>query len=143
MTTPTPVPASETYSIELLPRDKFRTIVAIAIVLLTIGGWIYVVMSPVNRSALSAQTRLWWIEQITTFVLAVVCIGIALRKRSFLTLAFWLTIYSLIFKVMRWYFDFRAGEFLIPIALLLYALFIWRLQLARRSVAAEGQIVAV
>lgn len=143
MTTPTPLSASETYSTELLPRDKFRTLIAVAIVLLTIGGWIYVVMSPINRSALSSQTRLWWIEQITTFVLAVVCIGIALRKRSFLTLAFWLTIYSLIFKVMRWYFDFRAGEYLIPIALVLYALFIWRLQLARRTVAAEGQIVAV
>jgi DMSO reductase anchor subunit len=143
MTTPTPLPASETYSTELLPRDKFRTLIAVAIVLLTIGGWIYVVMSPTNRSALSAQTRLWWIEQITTFVLAVVCIAIALRKRSFLTLAFWLTIYSLIFKVMRWYFDFRAGEFLIPLALILYALFIWRLQLARRGVAGEGQVVAV
>jgi hypothetical protein len=143
MTTPTPLPASETYSTELLPRDKFRTLIAIAIVLLTIGGWIYVVMSPVNRAALSAQTRLWWIEQITTFVLAVVCIAIVLRKRSFLGLAFWLTIYSLIFKVMRWYFEFRAGEYLVPIALILYALFIWRLHLARRTVAAEGQIVAV
>lgn len=143
MTTPTPLSASETYSTELLPRDKFRTLIAIAIVLLTIGGWIYVVMSPINRSALGGQTRLWWIEQITTFVLAIVCIAIALRKRSFLTLAFWLTIYSLIFKVMRWYFDFRAGEFLIPIALVLYALFIWRLQLARRTVAGEGQVVAV
>lgn len=143
MTTPTPLPASETYSTELLPRDKFRTLIAVAIVLLTIGGWIYVVMSPINRSALSSQTRLWWIEQITTFVLAVVCIAIALRKRSFLTLAFWLTIYSLIFKVMRWYFDFRAGEYLIPIALVLYALFIWRLQLARRSVTADGQVLAV
>jgi DMSO reductase anchor subunit len=143
MTTPTPLPASETYSAELLPRDKFRTLIAVAIVLLTIGGWIYVVMSPTDRSALSAQTRLWWIEQITTFVLAVVCIAIALRKRSFLTLAFWLTIYSLIFKVMRWYFEFRAGEYLVPIALILYALFIWRLHLARRGVAGEGQVVAV
>ncbi|MGI8402615.1 MAG: hypothetical protein ACR2NS_13595 [Gemmatimonadaceae bacterium] len=143
MTTPTPISVSETYSTELLPRDKLRTLVAVAIVLLTIGGWIYVVMSPINRSALSSQTRLWWIEQITTFVLAVVCIAIALRKRSILGLAFWLTIYSLIFKVMRWYFDFRAGEYLIPIALILYALFIWRLHLARRGVGAEGQIVAV
>jgi hypothetical protein len=143
MTTPTPLPASETYSTELLPRDKFRTLIAVAIVLLTIGGWIYVVMSPINRSALPGQTRLWWIEQITTFVLAVVCIAIALRKRSFLTLAFWLTIYSLIFKVMRWYFEFRAGEYLVPIALILYALFIWRLHLARSGVTADGQVVAV
>ena len=143
MTTPTPLPASETYSTELLPRDTFRTLVAIAIVLLTIGGWIYVLMIPVDRFALSSQTRLWWIEQITTFVLAVVCIAIALRRRAFLTLAFWLTIYSLIFKVMRWYFDFRAGEYLIPLALVLYALFIWRLQLARRGVSADGQVVAV
>ena len=143
MTTPTPLPASETYSTELLPRDTFRTLVAIAIVLLTIGGWIYVMMIPVDRWALSAQTRLWWIEQITGFVLALVCIAIALRKRAFLTLAFWLTIYSMIFDIVRWYFEFKEGQPTIPIALLLYALFIWRLQLARRTVAAEGQIVAV
>jgi hypothetical protein len=143
MTTPTPLPASETYSTELLPRDTFRTVIAIAIVLLTIGGWIYVMMIPVDRWALSAQTRLWWIEQITGFVLALVCIAIALRKRSFLTLAFWLTIYSMIFDIVRWYFEFKEGQPTIPIALLLYALFIWRLQLARRTVAAEGQIVAV
>lgn len=143
MTTPTPLPASETYSTELLPRDTFRTVVAIAIVLLTIGGWIYVMMIPVDRWALSAQTRLWWIEQITGFVLALVCIAIALRKRAFLTLAFWLTIYSMIFDIVRWYFEFKEGQPTIPIALLLYALFIWRLQLARRTVAAEGQIVAV
>lgn len=143
MTTPTPLPASETYSTELLPRDTFRTVVAIAIVLLTIGGWIYVMMIPVDRWALSAQTRLWWIEQITGFVLALVCIAIALRKRAFLTLAFWLTIYSMIFDIVRWYFEFKEGQPTIPIALVLYALFIWRLQLARRTVAAEGQIVAV
>jgi hypothetical protein len=143
MTTPTPLPASETYSTELLPRDTFRTVIAIAIVLLTIGGWIYVMMIPVDRWALSAQTRLWWIEQITGFVLALVCIAIALRKRSFLTLAFWLTIYSMIFDIVRWYFEFKEGQPTIPIALVLYALFIWRLQLARRTVAAERQIVAV
>ncbi len=143
MTTPTPLPASETYSTELLPRDTFRTVVAIAIVLLTIGGWIYVMMIPVDRWALSAQTRLWWIEQITGFVLALVCIAIALRKRAFLTLAFWLTIYSMIFDIVRWYFEFKEGQPTIPIALVLYALFIWRLQLARRTVAAEGQVVAV
>jgi hypothetical protein len=143
MTTPTPLPASETYSTELLPRDTFRTLVAIGIVLLTIGGWIYVLMIPVDRFALSSQTRLWWIEQITGFVLAIVCIAIALRKRSFLTLAFWLTIYSMIFDIVRWYFEFKEGQPTIPIALLLYALFIWRLQLARRTVAAERQIAAV
>jgi hypothetical protein len=143
MTTPTPLPASETYSTELLPRDTFRTVIAIAIVLLTIGGWIYVMMIPVDRWALSSQTKLWWIEQITGFVLAIVCIAIALRKRSFLTLAFWLTIYSMIFDIVRWYFEFKEGQPTIPIALVLYALFIWRLQLARRTVAAEGQVVAV
>ncbi len=143
MTTPTPLPASETYSTELLPRDTFRTLVAIGIVLLTIGGWIYVLMIPVDRFALSSQTRLWWIEQITGFVLAIVCIAIALRKRSFLTLAFWLTIYSMIVDIVRWYFEFKEGQPTIPIALLLYALFIWRLQLARRTVAAERQIAAV
>jgi hypothetical protein len=143
MTTPTPLPASETYSTELLPRDTFRTLVAVAIVLLTIGGWICVLMIPVDRFALSAQTRLWWIEQITGFVLAIVSIAIAFRKRSFLTLAFWLTIYSMIFDIIRWYFEFKEGQPTIPIALVLYALFIWRLHLARRTVAAEGQIVAV
>jgi hypothetical protein len=100
-------------------------------------------MIPVDRFALSAQTRLWWIEQIVGFVLALVCIGIIIRKRSFLAPAFWLTIYSLLFDVMRWIFEFRDGQLRIPIALILYALFIWRLHLARRTVATEERAVAV
>ncbi|MDQ6690757.1 MAG: hypothetical protein M3Z18_09640 [Gemmatimonadota bacterium] len=144
MTNPiAPDSTPEQYSPTFLPRDSFRTVVALAIIALTIGGWIYVLMIPVDRFALSAQTRLWWIEQIVSFVLAVVCIGIVLRRRSFLAPAFWLTIYSLLFDVMRWFFEFKEGQLRIPVALILYALFIWRLQLARRSVAAERQAVTV
>jgi hypothetical protein len=142
MTNPIPTP-SEQYSPSLLPRDTFRTLIALAIIVLTIGGWVYVMMIPIDRFALSAQTRLWWIEQVVSFVLALVCIGIVLRKRSFLTPAFWLTVYSLVFDVMRWIFEFKEGQLRLPIALLLYALFIWRLQLARRTVAAEQRAVAV
>jgi hypothetical protein len=141
MTNPNP-PASEQYSPSLLPRDTFRTLIALAIIVLTIGGWIYVMMIPVDRFALSAQTRLWWIEQVVSFVLALVCIGIVLGKRSFLTPAFWLTVYSLVFDVMRWIFEFKEGQLRLPVALILYALFIWRLQLARRTVAAEQRAVA-
>jgi hypothetical protein len=136
-------PVSDQYSLSLLPRDTFRTLIALAIIALTLGGWIYVMMIPVDRFALSAQTRLWWIEQIVSFVLAIVCIGIVLRKRSFLTPAFWLTVYSLVFDLMRWFFEFKEGQLRIPLALILYALFIWRLQLARRTVAAEQRSVAV
>jgi hypothetical protein len=136
-------PVSDQYSPSLLPRDTFRTLIALAIIALTIGGWIYVLMIPVDRFALSAQTRLWWIEQVVSFVLAIVCIGIALRKRSFLTPAFWLTVYSLVFDLMRWFFEFKEGQLRIPLALILYALFIWRLQLARRTVAAEQRAVVV
>jgi len=138
MTNPIPR-ASEQHSPSLLPRDTLRTVIALAIIALTIGGWIYVLMIPIDRFALSAQTRLWWIEQVVSFVLAIVCVGIIIRKRSFLTPAFWLTIYSLVFDVMRWIFEFKEGQLRIPVALILYALFIWRLQLARRTVAAEQQ----
>jgi len=144
MTNPTsPVSVSEPYSTARLPRDTFRTAIAVAIIALTIGGWIYVMTIPVDRWALSDQTRLWWIEQVTGFILALVCIGIVMRKRSFLTWAFWLTIYSLLFDVMRWIFEFREGKPTIPIALILYALFIWRLSLARRTVAAQEHAIAV
>jgi hypothetical protein len=136
-------PVSEQYSSSLQPRDTFRTVIALAIIVLTIGGWIYVLMIPVDRFALTAQTRLWWIEQVVSFVLAIVCVGIVIRKRSFLTPAFWLTIYSLVFDVMRWIFEFKEGQLRIPVALILYALFIWRLQLARRTVAAEQRAVPV
>jgi len=142
MTNPNP-PVSEQYSPSLLPRDTFRTLIAVAIIVLTIGGWIYAMMIPIDRFALAAQTRLWWIEQVVSFVLALVCIGIVLRKRSFLTPAFWLAVYSLVFDVMRWIFEFKEGQLRLPIALILYALFIWRLQLARRTVAAEQRAVAV
>jgi hypothetical protein len=142
MTNPNPA-ISDQYSPSLLPRDTFRTLIALAIIALTLGGWIYVMMIPVDRFALSAQTRLWWVEQVVSFVLAIVCIGIVLRKRSFLTPAFWLTVYSLVFDLMRWFFEFKEGQLRIPLALILYALFIWRLQLARRTVAAEQRAVVV
>jgi hypothetical protein len=144
MTNPiSPISASEQHSTSRLPRDTFRTLIALAIIAITIGGWIYAMMIPVDRFALGAQTRLWWIEQIVGFVLALICIGIVRRKRSFLAAAFWLSIYSLLFDVMRWIFEFKEGKPTIPVALLLYALFIWRLQLARRTVAAEEHPVAV
>jgi hypothetical protein len=143
MTTPiSPVSVPQQYSASPLPRDTFRTVVAVLIIALTIGGWIYALMIPIDRFALSAQTRLWWIEQVVGFVLAIVCIGIVLRRRSFLTVAFWLTIYSLLFDIVRWVFEFREGKLRIPIALILYALFIWRLQLTRRAVASEERAVA-
>jgi hypothetical protein len=144
MTTPNP-PVSDPvqYSTSLLPPDRFRTVVALAIIALTIGGWIYVLMIPVDRFALSAQGWLWWVEQIVGFVLALVCIGIVMRRRSFLGAAFWLTIYSMVFDLMRWFFQFKEGQLRIPLALILYALFIWRLQLARRTVTAETRAVAV
>lgn len=142
MTNPNPA-VTDQYSPSLLPRDTFRTLIALAIIALTIGGWIYVMMIPIDRFALSAQTRLWWVEQVVSFVLAIVCIGIVLRKRSFLTTAFWLTVYSLVFDLMRWFFEFKEGQLRIPLALILYALFIWRLQLARRTVAAEQRAVVV
>lgn len=143
MTNSIPRVSDQYSSPPLLPRDTFRSVIALAIIALTIGGWIYVLTIPIDRFALSAQTRLWWIEQIVRFVLAIVCIGIVIRRRSFLTPAFWLTIYSLVFDVMRWIFTLRSGQVDIAIPLILYALFIWRLQLARRTVAAEQHAIAV
>ncbi len=137
MTNPTsPVSAPRQYSASPLPRDTVRTVIALAIVALTVGGWIYVLMTSVDRFALNAQTKLWWIEQVVSLVLAIICVGIAMRRRSFLAPAYWLTIYSLVFDVMRWIFEFREGQLRLPIAMVLYALFIWRLHLTRRSVAA-------
>jgi hypothetical protein len=144
MTNPiSPVSVPTNDSIGLLPRDTFRTIVAAAIILLTLGGWVYALVVPVDRFALAAQTKLWWVEQIVGFVLAVVCIGIVLRKRSFLGAAFWLTIYSLLFDVMRLIFEFKEGQPTIPIALILYVLFIWRLHVARKSVSGEERAIVV
>jgi hypothetical protein len=140
MTNPTsPAPVSVQDSTELLPRDNFRTVVAALIIILTLAGWVYALVVPVDRWALAAQTKLWWVEQIVGFVLAIVCIGIILRKRSFLGWAFWLTIYSLLFDVMRLIFEFKEGQPTIPIALILYALFIWRLHLARKIVSAADE----
>jgi hypothetical protein len=144
MTTPiSPVSVSAEDSTELLSRDTFRTVVAAAIILLTLGGWVYALVVPVDRFALAAQTKLWWVEQIVGFVLAIVCIGIVLRKRSFLGAAFWLTIYSLLFDVMRLLFEFKEGQPTIPIALILYALFIWRLHLARKRVTPSERAIVV
>jgi hypothetical protein len=118
----------------LLPKDIFRSVVAALITLLTIGGWVDALGRTPMREALHAQTRLWWIEQLVGIALAIVCIGIIMRRRSFLEPAFWLTIYSTLFDVMRWIFEFVDGQFRIPIGLALYLLFLWRLLITRKQV---------
>lgn len=138
MTNPTsPASAPEQSSTSLIPPDTFRTLIALAIIALTIGGWIYVMMVPIDRFALSAQTRLWWLQQIVFVAVAIACIGIVLRKRSFLVPTFWLAFYALLFVLMRWLFQFRNGETIVPGFVILYALLLWRLQLARHPAPAE------
>ena len=118
-----------------LPPDIFRTIIAVLIALLTIAGWLNVFVKPPLRAALVFQTRVWWwIEQIISVGLALLCIGIIMRKRSVLAAAFWLTIYSLAFDIVRWFFEFKEGQLNVPVALILYLLFAWRLWVARRQV---------
>jgi hypothetical protein len=119
-----------------LPRDNFRSVIAALITLLTVYGWIDALGRTPMRQALTVQTRLWWIEQIVKLVLAIVCVGIILRKRWSLTPAFWLTIYSLVFVIVRWVFIFREGQFEILVAPLLYALLLWRLWITRKQVSA-------
>ena len=119
---------------DLLPRDNIRSVLAALIALLTVGGWIDALGKTPLRDALHAQTRLWWIEQIVGIALALVCIAIIMRKRAFLEPAFWLTIYSTLFDVMRWIFEFYEGQFRIPVGLVLYLLFLWRLLITRKQV---------
>lgn len=136
-------PNSRPLRLAILPQDNFRSVVAGLITLLTLYGWIDALGRTPLRQALLAQTNLWWIEQVVGFVLAIVCIGIIMRKRSFLAPAFWLTIYSLVFDVMRWIFEFYDGEVRIPIAMILYALFLWRLLMTRKQVAASEGILPI
>jgi hypothetical protein len=136
-------PTSRQLRVDPLPRDTFRSVLAALITALTIGGWIDALGKTRMRGALAAQTKLWWIEQIVGVALAIVCIGIIMRKRSFLWPAFWLTVYSLLFDIVRWYFEFRERQIRIPIALVLYALFLWRMWKTRREVSAveDGTVV--
>jgi hypothetical protein len=126
-----------------LPRDTFRSVIAALITILTLYGWIDALGRTPMRNALASQTRLWWIEQIVKLVLAIVCIGIILRKRWSLTPGFWLSIYSLVFVIVRWVFIFREGQYEIVVAPLLYALLLWRLWIARKEEAATRQTVVV
>ena len=136
-------PTSPQTRLEPLPRDTFRSIIAALITILTLYGWIDALGRTPMRNALAAQTRLWWIEQIVKFVLAIICIGIILRKRWSLTPGFWLSIYSLVFVIVRWVFIFREGQFEIVVAPLLYALLLWRLWIARKEEAATRHAVVV
>ena len=126
-----------------LPRDNFRSVIAALITVLTVYGWIDALGRTPMRQALTVQTRLWWIEQIVKLVLAIVCVGIILRKRWSLTPAFWLTIYSLVFVIVRWVFIFREGQFEILVAPLLYALLLWRLWMTRKQVSAAQDTVRI
>jgi hypothetical protein len=115
----------------LLAPDRIRSAIAAAIALLTAGGWLYSLMRPQTREALPFQTTIWWIEQVVALALVVVCIAIIMRRRSFYRAAVWLTGYSLLFDLLRWILGYSGGTLVIPIGLVLYALFIWRLRLAR------------
>jgi hypothetical protein len=136
-------PTSPQLRSEPLPRDNFRSVIAALITVLTVYGWIDALGRTPMRHALTVQTRLWWIEQIVKLVLAIVCVGIILRKRWSLTPGFWLSIYSLVFVIVRWVFIFREGQFEIVVAPLLYALLLWRLWIARKEEAATRQAVVV
>ena len=139
MTAPT-----TTIRTDRLPRDNFRTAIAALIALLTIAGWLNVFAKPPLRAALMFQSRVWWwIEQAISVALALLCIGIIMRKRAALAPAFWLTIYSLAFDIVRWFFEFREGQLRIPVALILYLLFAWRLWVTRRQVAAIDHTATV
>jgi hypothetical protein len=127
----------------LLPRDNFRSVIAALITVLTVYGWIDALGRTPMRQALTVQTRLWWIEQIVKLVLAIVCVGIILRRRWSLAPAFWLTIYSLVFVIVRWVFIFREGQFEILVAPLLYALLLWRLWMTRKQVSAAQDPVMI
>ena len=127
----------------ILPRDNFRSVIAALITVLTIYGWIDALGRTPMRHALAVQTRLWWIEQIVKLVLAIVCVGIILRKRWSLAPAFWLTIYSLVFVIVRWVFIFREGQLEILVAPLLYALLLWRLWITRKQVSAAQDTVMI
>ena len=117
---------------ETLPPDIWRTILAGAIVLLTIGGWIYSLMKPEYRAALGAQTTLWWVEQIVSLALMIAAAGVLFGRRAFVAPAFWLSAYSLVFDLMRWFFEFGEARIPVPVTVLLYALFMWRLRLVRQ-----------
>jgi hypothetical protein len=132
-------PTSQPLVPVLLPRDNFRSVLAALITLLTIGGWVNALGKTPLREALRAQTRLWWIEQLVGLALALVCIAIIMRRRAFLEAAFWLTIYSTLFDVMRWIFEFIDGQLRIPVALILYLLFLWRLLLTRKQIAVRWE----
>jgi hypothetical protein len=136
-------PTSPQLRSEPLPRDNFRSVIAALITLLTVYGWIDALGRTPMRQALTVQTRLWWIEQTVKLVLAIVCVGIILRKRWSLTPAFWLTIYSLVFVIVRWVFIFREGQFEILVAPLLYALLLWRLWMTRKQVSAAQDTVRI
>ncbi|HEU4747310.1 MAG TPA: hypothetical protein VFS56_02330 [Gemmatimonadaceae bacterium] len=126
---------------ELLAPDRIRSAIAAAIALVTAGGWLYSLMRPVQRAALPYQTAIWWIEQIVAVALVVVCIGIIMRRRSFYRLAVWLTGYSLLFDLLRWLLGYAQGTLVIPIGLVLYALFLWRLRLARPAIPASPAVI--
>jgi hypothetical protein len=126
-----------------LPRDTFRSVIAGLVTVLTIYGWVDALGRTPDRRAIPAEPRLWWIEQLVSLALAIVCIGVIFRKRWSLTPAFWLAVYSLVFDIVRWVFFFREGEFRILVAPLLYALLLWRLWITRKQVSAaeDGAVV--
>ncbi|HUQ99247.1 MAG TPA: hypothetical protein VM166_07325 [Gemmatimonadaceae bacterium] len=122
-----------------LPRDRFRTVLAVLIVLLTLGGWVYALMRPEYRAALPAQGQLWWIEQLVSIALMIAALGVVFQRRAFVAAAFWLSAYSLVFDIVRWYFELSEVRVPVPLTVILYALFMWRIWRVGRSAEADAE----
>jgi ABC-type nickel/cobalt efflux system permease component RcnA len=68
----------------------------------------------------------------------VACVGVVLQKRAFVAAAFWLSAYSLVFDIVRWYFELSQVRVPVPVTVILYALFMWRIwRVGRRDTVVQ------
>ena len=79
------------------------------------------------QTILTAQVVVKLLLTAVSLALMVCAIGVLLGKRAFVAPAFWLAAYSLVFDIVRWYFELSEVRVPVPLTVLLYGLFMWRI----------------
>jgi len=118
----------ESSSATKVGSDPLRTVFALLVAVITLGGWVYALSRADLRAGLSGQPFTWWFEQMVILAQALACLALARgvvrawRPASILTGA------GLLITTLAWMQGIRlTGRHPIPVTPIVNALLLWRL----------------
>jgi hypothetical protein len=132
-------PGSDASPNSRLASDPIRTLLAVLVAALTLGGWLFALRRAEVRAAIGTQSPIWWVEQLILVAQAIVCIAVVRGAAGARRPASILTAIALGLGVLAWVQGMRlAGRHPIPFTPLLNALLLWRLTRRGATEASVG-----